>query len=52
MADFRDRLHPERSIDGFTKYDGTVKFYSFVRAIMSCRAKRMMALSMAGRVQG
>jgi SAM-dependent methyltransferase len=33
-VDFLDRIHPERSIDGFTKLDGTIKFYSFVRAVI------------------
>lgn len=32
--DFLDRIHPERGIAGFTKLDGTVTFYSFVKAIM------------------
>jgi SAM-dependent methyltransferase len=32
--EFLDRIHPESNIDGFTKLDGTVIFYSFVRAIM------------------
>ena len=31
---FLDRIHPERRLTGFTKLDGTVRFYSFVKAIM------------------
>lgn len=32
--DFLNKIHPERNIDNFTKFDGTVTFYSFVKAIM------------------
>ena len=28
-----NQLHPERNVDHFTHLDGTIKFYSFVRAI-------------------
>ncbi|HKR41463.1 MAG TPA: class I SAM-dependent methyltransferase [Paraburkholderia sp.] len=34
ISDFTGRLHSEKQIDGFTKLDGTVRFYSFVKAIM------------------
>ncbi len=34
---FLDRIHPERSVAGFTKLDGTVLFYNFVKAAI-CRA--------------
>ncbi len=32
--DFLDRIHPERAVTGFTKTDGTITFYGFVKAIM------------------
>ena len=32
--DFRDRIHPERGVAGFSKLDGTVLFYNFVKATM------------------
>jgi SAM-dependent methyltransferase len=31
---FLDRIHPERGVAGFTKSDGTVLFYNFVKAAM------------------
>ena len=31
---FLNVIHPEASIDGFTKLDGTISFYSFVKAAM------------------
>lgn len=31
---FLNHIHPEIAIDGFTKLDGTIKFYSFVKAAM------------------
>ncbi len=34
MTDFTYAAHPEKSIDGFTALDGTVRFYGFVKAIM------------------
>lgn len=42
-ARFQDTIHPERSIDGFTALDGTVRFYGFVRACMlQTEAKRVL----------
>src|SRR5689334_4258481 len=32
--DFRERIHPEFRLDGFTKLDGTITFYSCIRALM------------------
>lgn len=41
--DFRDRIHPERDVGGFTKLDGTVRFYNFVKAAMArVEAKRVL----------
>ena len=34
MKDFTHSIHREKRIDGFTALDGTIKFYSFVRAIL------------------
>ncbi len=34
MTDFTYAAHPEKSIDGFTALDGTVRFYGFVKGIM------------------
>ncbi|ACD82601.1 class I SAM-dependent methyltransferase [Candidatus Methylacidiphilum infernorum] len=34
MKNFLYNFHPEKNIDHFTALDGTIKFYSFVRAIM------------------
>ena len=31
---FLNSIHPETLIDGFTKLDGTITFYSFVKAAM------------------
>lgn len=40
---FLDRIHPERSVTGFTKRDGTITFYGFVKAIMrDIDARRIM----------
>jgi SAM-dependent methyltransferase len=36
MMGFLDRIHPERSVAGFTRLDGTVLFYNFVKAAL-CR---------------
>lgn len=33
-ADFTHRVHPEKNLDNSSKYDGTVRFYSLVRAAM------------------
>jgi SAM-dependent methyltransferase len=40
---FLDRIHPERGVAGFTKSDGTVLFYNFVKAAI-CRvdARRVL----------
>jgi SAM-dependent methyltransferase len=36
-------IHPERALTGFTRLDGTVRFYSFVKAIMrQLDARRVM----------
>lgn len=40
---FLDRIHPERGVAGFTKLDGTVLFYNFVKAaICQTDAKRVL----------
>jgi SAM-dependent methyltransferase len=40
---FLDSIHPERSVTGFSKHDGTITFYGFVRAIMrDLDARRIM----------
>lgn len=31
---FLDRIHPERGVAGFTKRDGTLLFYNFVKAVI------------------
>lgn len=42
-ANFLARIHPEMSVAGFTKLDGTVTFYSFVKAVMAdLEARRVM----------
>ena len=40
---FLDRIHPERGVAGFTKSDGTILFYNFVKAA-ACRvgARRVL----------
>lgn len=46
---FLDRIHPERGLAGFTKLDGTVRFYNFVKAAMArSDAKKVLDLG-AGR---
>jgi SAM-dependent methyltransferase len=41
--DFRRKLHPELGVAGFSKLDGTVRFYNFVKAAMAkCSAKRVL----------
>lgn len=40
---FLDRIHPERGAAGFTKHNGTIRFYNFVKAIMAqVDAKRIL----------
>jgi hypothetical protein len=34
MTDFSLKWHPEKGIDNFSKLDGTVRFYDFVKAIL------------------
>lgn len=48
-AGFESRIHPERGIAGFTKLDGTVRFYSFVKALMRDRGHRRVMDFGAGR---
>src|SRR5688572_28971631 len=40
---FQDRIHPERGVAGFSKSDGTILFYNFVKAAV-CRldARRVL----------
>jgi SAM-dependent methyltransferase len=41
--DFLDKIHPERRVSGFTKNDGTVIFFSFVKSIIrDLDARRVM----------
>jgi SAM-dependent methyltransferase len=47
--DFRDRIHPERGVAGFTKLDGTVRFYNFVKAAMARIAAKKVLDFGAGR---
>ena len=47
--DFRDRIHPERGVAGFSKLDGTVRFYNFVKAaLVRIDARKVLDLG-AGR---
>ena len=40
---FLDRIHPERKVAGFTKRDGTLLFYTFVKAVIyKVGAKRVL----------
>jgi SAM-dependent methyltransferase len=48
-AGFESRIHREKAIAGFTKLDGTVRFYSFVKAIMRDRGLRRVMDFGAGR---
>lgn len=47
--DPRQVFHPELAIDGFTAIDGTVRFYSFVKAIMLRLSARKVLDFGAGR---
>jgi len=41
--DFRDRIHPERQVAGFSALDGTLRFYNFVQAaIRQSEARRIL----------
>lgn len=46
---FLDRIHPERRLTGFTRLDGTVRFYTFVKAIMHDLGARKVLDFGAGR---
>lgn len=47
--EFLDRIHPERGVIGFTKTDGTITFYSFIKAIMREHGARRVLDFGAGR---
>jgi SAM-dependent methyltransferase len=52
MTDFTHQIHAEKSIDGFTALDGTVRFYGFVQAILlRTRARNVLDFG-AGRGAG
>lgn len=43
LMHFLDRIHPERGVAGFSKRDGTVRFYNFVKAAMArIEARRVL----------
>ena len=48
-AGVQNRIHPERGATGFTKLDGTIKFYSFVKAIIRDHGARRVMDFGAGR---
>ncbi|MDQ6971938.1 MAG: class I SAM-dependent methyltransferase [Mariprofundaceae bacterium] len=48
-SDITQCFHPEVRIDGFTKLDGTIRFYSFVKAIMLRDSSRTVLDFGAGR---
>jgi SAM-dependent methyltransferase len=48
-ADFTRRIHPEKGLDSSSKLDGTVRFYSFVRAAMLRTEARQVLDFGAGR---
>jgi SAM-dependent methyltransferase len=49
LESFLEKVHPERAVAGFTKFDGTVAFYSFVKAIMREQEARRVLDFGAGR---
>lgn len=48
---FRERIHPEYRLDGFTKLDGTITFYSCVRGLMLRTESKQVLDFGAGRGQ-